>query len=133
MRVRSLEMPRSTARISHASVHDGTVRHTITHAVLQRLWDEWGAGQGAVFLSLLRVCTVCMTWLLRCVILDAMHEVFPSGNACLVVVVNGAHATGTGVIWALKPPSSLATSLTFVFHAAPGPSPASSLFSFIFR
>jgi hypothetical protein len=68
-----------------------------------------------------------------CVILDAMHEVFPSGNARLVVVVNGAHATGTGVIWALKPPSSLATSLTFVFHAAPGPSPASSLFSFIFR
>ena len=38
-----------------------------------------------------------------CVILDAMHEVFPGENARLVVVIDGAHATGTGVIWALEP------------------------------
>ena len=39
---------------------------------------------------------------LLCVMLDAMHEVFPAGNARLVIVINEAHTTGTGVIWALK-------------------------------
>jgi hypothetical protein len=34
------------------------------------------------------------------VMLDAMHEVFPAGNARLVIVINKAHTTGTGVIWA---------------------------------
>jgi hypothetical protein len=38
-----------------------------------------------------------------CVMLDAMHEVFPAGNSRLVIVINEVHTTGTGVIWALKP------------------------------
>ena len=71
-----------------------------------------------------------------CVMLDAMHEVFPAGNARSAIVINEAHTTGLyGPLNGLtvNPPSSLAASLTFVFHAAPGPSPALSLFSFIFR
>jgi hypothetical protein len=40
---------------------------------------------------------------------------------------------GLGLYGLKTPPSSLTASLTFAFHAAPGPSHASSLFSFIFR
>ena len=33
---------------------------------------------------------------------ELVHEVFPAGNACLVIVINKVHTTGTRVVWALK-------------------------------
>ena len=46
-----------------------------------------------------------------CVMLDAMHEVFPAGNARFVIVINEAHTTGTG----LKP-SLLSSRKSFMPH-----------------